>query len=100
MVRIAYLSPITTTSQGIFNLSVNIFFISEAIFFVGEINVEIYSAPTIPIASPICRTEQSFIKSRALFSVSNGTSTVSYTHLRAHETVLDLVCRLLLETNT
>ena len=26
-----------------------------------------------------------------------GTWTVSYTHLRAHETVLDLVCRLLLE---
>ena len=26
-----------------------------------------------------------------------GTSAVSYTHLRAHETVLDLVCRLLLE---
>src|SRR5664280_2981119 len=26
-----------------------------------------------------------------------GTFTVSYTHLRAHETVLDLVCRLLLE---
>ena len=25
-------------------------------------------------------------------------NTVSYTHLRAHETVLDLVCRLLLET--
>ena len=25
---------------------------------------------------------------------------VSYTHLRAHETVLDLVCRLLLETKT
>ena len=24
---------------------------------------------------------------------------VSYTHLRAHETVLDLVCRLLLEQN-
>ena len=24
-------------------------------------------------------------------------NTVSYTHLRAHETVLDLVCRLLLE---
>ena len=31
--------------------------------------------------------------------VSQSTSliTVSYTHLRAHETVLDLVCRLLLE---
>ena len=26
------------------------------------------------------------------------TPPVSYTHLRAHETVLDLVCRLLLET--
>ena len=26
-----------------------------------------------------------------------GITTVSYTHLRAHETVLDLVCRLLLE---
>ena len=25
---------------------------------------------------------------------------VSYTHLRAHETVLDIVCRLLLETKT
>ena len=29
--------------------------------------------------------------------VSNGPAAVSYTHLRAHETVLDLVCRLLLE---
>ena len=26
-----------------------------------------------------------------------GLNPVSYTHLRAHETVLDLVCRLLLE---
>ena len=29
-----------------------------------------------------------------------GADTVSYTHLRAHETVLDLVCRLLLEKKT
>ena len=29
--------------------------------------------------------------------VLQGRYTVSYTHLRAHETVLDLVCRLLLE---
>ena len=29
--------------------------------------------------------------------VSEGVRPVSYTHLRAHETVLDLVCRLLLE---
>ena len=27
----------------------------------------------------------------------NAAQAVSYTHLRAHETVLDLVCRLLLE---
>ena len=32
-------------------------------------------------------------------SKKNATDTVSYTHLRAHETVLDLVCRLLLEKN-
>ena len=29
--------------------------------------------------------------------LNDGIGTVSYTHLRAHETVLDLVCRLLLE---
>ena len=29
-----------------------------------------------------------------------GVKAVSYTHLRAHETVLDLVCRLLLEKKT
>ena len=28
---------------------------------------------------------------------TDGIESVSYTHLRAHETVLDLVCRLLLE---
>ena len=30
-------------------------------------------------------------------AIGARTETVSYTHLRAHETVLDLVCRLLLE---
>ena len=34
----------------------------------------------------------------SIASVSRFTP-VSYTHLRAHETVLDLVCRLLLEKN-
>ena len=29
--------------------------------------------------------------------LGGGVEPVSYTHLRAHETVLDLVCRLLLE---
>ena len=31
------------------------------------------------------------------YALPNSTVPVSYTHLRAHETVLDLVCRLLLE---
>ena len=40
--------------------------------------------------------------SECLIELNDGNSTsvykpVSYTHLRAHETVLDLVCRLLLE---
>ena len=35
---------------------------------------------------------------RNVLQLNNGT--VSYTHLRAHETVLDLVCRLLLEKKT
>ena len=30
-------------------------------------------------------------------NIKNNIRAVSYTHLRAHETVLDLVCRLLLE---
>ena len=33
------------------------------------------------------------------YPVIMDASPVSYTHLRAHETVLDLVCRLLLEKN-
>ena len=33
----------------------------------------------------------------ALLLAQPGDEPVSYTHLRAHETVLDLVCRLLLE---
>ena len=32
-----------------------------------------------------------------LVLLRQGIGAVSYTHLRAHETVLDLVCRLLLE---
>ena len=36
----------------------------------------------------------------ALGALAAGVVAVPYTHLRAHETVLDLVCRLLLEKNT
>ncbi|CZR83272.1 hypothetical protein CDFC105_43995 [Clostridioides difficile] len=34
---------------------------------------------------------------KALFGMDAGTGPVSYTHLRAHETGRNLVCRLLLE---
>ena len=36
------------------------------------------------------------IQDREQFRLSLRATPVSYTHLRAHETVLDLVCRLLL----
>ena len=43
----------------------------------------------------------SFIKKSVVNELGNETSvriiTVSYTHLRAQETVLDIVCRILLE---
>ena len=39
----------------------------------------------------------SFVRVRADLTSEQRYTPVSYTHLRAHETVLDLVCRLLLE---
>src|SRR5664280_1093922 len=43
-----------------------------------------------------CLTRVNFMYSRTIFRASclPTLRTVSYTHLRAHETVLDLVCRL------
>ena len=48
------------------------------------------SASAAALASPAC----DYLRG---FTVAG--EPVSYTHLRAHETVLDLVCRLLLEKN-
>src|SRR5664280_3922083 len=45
------------------------------------------------VAGDSCR----MIGGRIRRAVSTVSRAVSYTHLRAHETVLDLVCRLLLE---
>ena len=55
--------------------------------------------------SGIGTTYFSFVRTRELIDelwpivrrATNVDTPVSYTHLRAHETVLDLVCRLLLE---
>src|SRR5664280_2833035 len=64
-------------------------------------------AVTVPAAMAARRNGNSLgrrIQQAAYRTTSGGSSstaenlvTVSYTHLRAHETVLDLVCRLLLE---
>mgnify|MGYP003376579169 CR=1 FL=1 len=51
-----------------------------------------FSLFAIPLAARVT------YKARRLIEVV-GLVPVSYTHLRAHETVLDLVCRLLLEKN-
>ena len=48
--------------------------------------------------SGLPEAEKSPSESHSSVNVSAGP--VSYTHLRAHETVLDLVCRLLLEKKT
>ena len=48
----------------------------------------------IAVTNPITQTNNTD-KKEFSFQYSEP---VSYTHLRAHETVLDLVCRLLLET--
>ena len=54
------------------------------------------SAPDIALANP---EGHWYVKCVRLASGSSQGkfNAVSYTHLRAHETVLDLVCRLLLE---
>ena len=49
---------------------------------------------TRPVPGPGCRYANGTVNST---DATGGGMTVSYTHLRAHETVLDLVCRLLLE---
>ena len=44
--------------------------------------------------------ETELATARWIATFARRESPVSYTHLRAHETVLDLVCRLLLEKKT
>ena len=48
-------------------------------------------------AAPHCICTIQILNSTSLYLYYTDHEPVSYTHLRAHETVLDLVCRLLLE---
>ena len=54
------------------------------------------------LVSPQVSVDVFAYNSRKIYIIADGAGygqqvAVSYTHLRAHETVLDLVCRLLLE---
>ena len=50
----------------------------------------------MPVPGPVQETTPTFV-GMPKFPYAARSAPVSYTHLRAHETVLDLVCRLLLE---
>src|SRR5664280_657193 len=56
------------------------------------------TAPSAPVGAVMqMRMAAPFDMSCSRSMAALGRTPVSYTHLRAHETVLDLVCRLLLE---
>ena len=57
-------------------------------------NLEGMNIENKPGGCRICVVE---VQGRRNLAPACATEAVSYTHLRAHETVLDLVCRLLLE---
>src|SRR5450756_2100673 len=77
----------------------------SACFSNGEILPPIGFAAILPVSCQRCihltaelgLTSNRSAASRRDAPVSTASSTVSYTHLRAHETRHDLVCRLLLE---
>ena len=55
-------------------------------------------SPTrVRVAGPLQPYAVGFRQELSRLGYSSSPAAVSYTHLRAHETVLDLVCRLLLE---
>ena len=62
---------------------------------------DVYKRQAIHIAVALAAGADEFISgekpTKPMFRVKEIVIPVSYTHLRAHETVLDLVCRLLLE---
>ena len=56
-----------------------------------------YQGRGLPLPDLIQEGNLGLMKAVDRFDPARGVRSVSYTHLRAHETVLDLVCRLLLE---
>src|SRR5664280_1464434 len=78
-----------------------------AIFITGQVNISeqkgdhltrqigFQETDIVSIAKPITKKSYAVISGNDIPEIFEA---VSYTHLRAHETVLDLVCRILLET--
>ena len=64
-------------------------------------NMKLRSVLMTALKNHLTRTEMSQAQAAKLLGVTQPrvSDPVSYTHLRAHETVLDIVCRLLLEKN-
>ena len=65
----------------------------------GTVSI-INGATNTVIATVAVGPETTFVDVNQTTNRIYSVSLVSYTHLRAHETVLDLVCRLLLEKKT
>ena len=64
----------------------------------GSERIEVEPAPPPPLkAAPEDLPIEILYQDASVIAVNKPAGPVSYTHLRAHETVLDLVCRLLLE---
>src|SRR5674476_1010540 len=70
--------------------------VALVVFWVAKLFIKtVPAAPPAPTkACPFCREANAPDASKCKFCASE---TVSYTHLRAHETGRNLVCRLLLE---
>ena len=77
---------------------------AEDVALVGHVqHVDAAAVDVVGVADlPACEGPGGVLDDLALVGVAcrGLLPPVSYTHLRAHETVLDLVCRLLLEKNT
>ena len=67
---------------------------------ISGFNIALVSAALVKVSSRFLQRYVALavsVAAIALYAILVGAEPVSYTHLRAHETVLDLVCRLLLE---
>ena len=72
-----------------------------------EARIKAGNSPSAAVLEATGFVQEGYLKEEYYFNekfydsvIYSRLQSVSYTHLRAHETVLDLVCRLLLEKKT